>query len=282
MHQLHRIVRSKASAAALKLLVFSGLLLAGNGTANPSTQPEIVSTFSICAWDPATGDLGVAVQSKFFGVGSVVPWAQADIGVIATQSYANTRYGPAGLELLKDGHNAMSVVEQLTAGDPGKELRQLGVVDASGRSAAFTGVKCLDWAGHRTGSGYAVQGNILENEQVVLEMETAFLEAKASGEGELADWLMASLGAGQAAGGDKRGRQSAALLVVRKGGGYAGLNDRYIDLRVEDHSEPIRELGRLLELHKSFYRKAHENPPARGEQPAGQEPIPATEKTSTR
>ena len=236
--------------------------------------PPAIGTYSLCALDPETGDLGVAVQSKFFGVGSVVPWVQADTGAIATQSYANTQYGPAGLALLGEDLDAETVVNQLTAGDPGRELRQLGIVDARGRSAAYTGSECLDWAGHRTGDGYAVQGNILAGEAVVLEMESAFLKAKKSGEGELADWLMAALEAGEAAGGDKRGRQSAALVVARKGAGYAGLNSRYIDLRVEDHPEPVRELQRLLSLHKSFYKRAHQNPPSRNNPDSGTDKPP--------
>ena len=222
------------------------------------TKPApVVATFSIVAFDPATGDLGVAVQSKFFGVGSVVPWAKAGVGAIATQSYANTTYGPEGLALLAAGQPAAGTLHELTRRDARAATRQVGIVDAQGRVASFTGTNCQAWAGHIEGPHFAAQGNILTGEEVVKAMAQAYGDAEKSGRGELGDWLMAALAAGQRAGGDKRGRQSAALLVVRERGGYAGLNDRYIDLRVEDHPEPIQELERLLALHKEFYRDAH-------------------------
>jgi uncharacterized Ntn-hydrolase superfamily protein len=220
-----------------------------------------VATFSVVGFDPDTGDLGVAVQSKFFGVGTVVPWAKAKVGAIATQSYANINYGPEGLALLQTGRSAREALAQLTAADDRREQRQAGIVDAAGRSACFTGTNCNAWAGHRAGTNFCVQGNILAGEAVVIEMSRAFEKARRIDGSELADWLMAALAAGQAAGGDKRGQQSAALLVVREKGGYGGANDRYIDLRVEDHSEPITELARVLEIHKKFYAPAHKKRP---------------------
>jgi uncharacterized Ntn-hydrolase superfamily protein len=224
---------------------------------------HLVATFSVVGFDPATGDLGIAVQSKFFGVGSVVPWAEANVGAIATQSAANTAYGPDGLKLLESGKDAKETVRQLTEADSGRDNRQVGIVDAKGNAASFTGSKCNTWAGHIEGKHFCVQGNILAGEEVVKAMAAAYEEARKAEGSELADWLMAALEAGQKAGGDKRGKQSAALLVVRDKAGYAGANDRYIDLRVEDHSEPIQELARLLEIHKKFYARAHKNKPAR-------------------
>jgi uncharacterized Ntn-hydrolase superfamily protein len=220
-----------------------------------------VATFSVVAFDPDTGELGVAVESKYFGVGTVVPWAKAKVGAIATQSYANVAYGADGLALLQAGKTAKEAVQQLTDADEGRALRQLGIVDARGNSASFTGAKCNPWAGHHEGKHFCVQGNLLTGEDVVEAMATAFEKARRADGSELADWLMASLAAGQAAGGDKRGQQSAALLVVREQGGVGGANDRYIDLRVEDHPDPIKELARLLDIHKKFYAKAHKDRP---------------------
>jgi uncharacterized Ntn-hydrolase superfamily protein len=214
--------------------------------AAPRREPPPVATFSIVAYDPASGDLGVAVESRFLGVGSVVPWARAGVGAVATQAWANVPYGPEGLALLEGGKDAAAAVAALTGGDAGRDKRQVGIVDAKGRAAAYTGSQCLDWAGHRTGDGFTVQGNILAGKQVVDAMADAFAASK----GELADRLVEALAAGQRAGGDKRGMQSAALLVVRKNGGYGGNNDRYVDLRVEDAKEPIAELKRLLDLYK--------------------------------
>ncbi|MEW6306229.1 MAG: DUF1028 domain-containing protein [Verrucomicrobiota bacterium] len=216
-----------------------------------------VATYSIVAFDPATGELGVAVQSKFFGVGSVVPWAKAKVGAIATQSYANVTYGPAGLKLLAAGKSPQETLKLLTESDERREFRQVGIIDAQGRAAAFTGGKCTDWAGHIVGTNFAAQGNLLAGEAVVKDMAAAFLKAQQAEGSELADWLMAALAAAEQAGGDKRGRQSAALLVVREGAGFSGANDRYIDLRVEDHAQPVEELARLLEIHKRFYAGAH-------------------------
>jgi uncharacterized Ntn-hydrolase superfamily protein len=220
----------------------------------------MAATFSIVAFDPEREEWGVAVQSKFFGVGTVVPWARAGVGAIATQSYANIRYGPDGLELLAEGKSAEETLATLLEEDNGRERRQVGIVDGLGRAAAFTGNECNDWAGQIEGTHFCVQGNLLAGEEVVERMAAAFRqarEARANDASGLADWLMAALAAGQEAGGDRRGQQSAALLVVRESGGYAGANDRFIDLRVEDHDRPIEELTRLLEIHKKFYARAH-------------------------
>ncbi len=201
-------------------------------------------TFSIVARDRATGDLGVAVQSRFLAVGSVVPWARAGVGAIATQSYANVRFGPDGLALLEGGDTATRALAALVEADGMREERQAGIVDARGGAATFTGRSCFAWAGGRTGADYAAQGNILAGSAVVDGMADTF-EAGAKPFPEL---LVACLAAADAAGGDRRGRQSAALLIVREGGGYGGGNDRWIDLRVDDHPDPIAELGRLLDL----------------------------------
>ncbi len=226
--------------------------------------PALVATYSIVAFDPATGDLGVAVQSKFFGVGSVVPWARAGVGAIATQAEANVTFGPDGLKLLAAGKTAKQTLDALTVADARREVRQLGIVDAQGRVASFTGAQCHDWAGHIEGKHFAAQGNLLASEAVVKAMAAAFEKARATAKGELADWLTTALDAAEAAGGDRRGRQSAALLVVRENGGYARANDRYVDLRVEDNPEPIKELARLLEIHKRFYPNQHAAKPERG------------------
>ena len=207
--------------------------------------PPYPSTFSIVAADPEAGEAGVAVASRFFAVGTVVPFAKAGVGAVATQSNANTTFGPRGLELLEKGLRPDEVVAVLTRADEGREQRQLGVVAAGGASATYTGPKCNSWAGGRSGPGYAVQGNLLTGEDVVAAMEKAFLESKGK---PLAERLYAAIVAGDAAGGDSRGRQSAALVVVRAKGGYNGFTDRAVDLRVDDHASPIVELGRLLGL----------------------------------
>ncbi len=209
-----------------------------------------LSTFSIVAFDPETGDLGVAVQSKFLAVGAVVPYAKAGVGAIATQSYANLLYGPQGLDLLAQGLSPQEVIDRLTSNDPEAHLRQVGIVDAQGRAAAFTGSGCFPWAGHRVGPNVAVQGNILVGQETVDAMYETFLGAQ----GDLAERLVAALAAGQEAGGDRRGQQSAALLVVREGGSYGGYTDRYIDLRVDDHPRPIEELARLLRLWRVYFQ----------------------------
>lgn len=208
-----------------------------------------ISTFSIAGFDPDNGDLGIAVQSKSFAVGAVVPWAEAGVGAIATQSWANTTYGPRGLELLKIGLSAKQTLDHLIKDDKGKSTRQVGIVDANGDVANYTGEGCYDWAGTISGDHFTAQGNILTGEDVINAMGSSFEKSK----GELADKLLDALIAGQIKGGDKRGQQSAALFVVRKNGGYSGFNDRYIDLRVDDHEKPIQELSRLLDIHKKFF-----------------------------
>lgn len=205
-------------------------------------------TFSIVARDPQKGELGIAVQSKFLAVGALVPWARAGIGAIATQAWANTGYGPRGLELLASGLPAPEVIEILTQADEGREDRQIGIVAVTGSPATYTGKQCFPWAGGRTGEHYACQGNILTGEDTVLAMAHTFENTA----GLLCDRLVAALAAGQAAGGDSRGQQAAALLVVREHGGYAGFNDRFIDLRIDDHFKPIDELQRILQLHKLY------------------------------
>jgi uncharacterized Ntn-hydrolase superfamily protein len=210
---------------------------------------NLVSTFSIAGFDPETASWGVAVQSKFLAVGAIVPWARVGAGAVATQAMANYTYGPRGLELLSEGRTAQETVEALTAGDPQREHRQVGVVDAEGDSATFTGSECFEWAGGIAGEHYAAQGNILVGRETVEAMARAFER----GEDDLASRLLAALQAGQEAGGDRRGRQSAALLVVREGGGYGGDNDRMVDLRVDDHPDPIAELARLYGLHTLYF-----------------------------
>lgn len=208
-----------------------------------------LSTFSIVAHDASTGDLGVAVQSKFLAVGAIVPWAAAGIGAVATQAHANAEFGQSGLEMLAEDYDVISVLETLLEEDDGRTVRQVGMVDADGNAAAYTGEACMEWAGHLTGPDYACQGNILTGEEVVQAMAKAF----ESTEEDLAERLITALVAGQAAGGDRRGQQSAALLVVREGGGYGGTSDRLVDLRVDDHPEPIVELQRLYQLHRLHF-----------------------------
>ncbi len=203
------------------------------------------STFSIVACDPKTKDLGVAVESRFVSVGAVVPWAEAGVGAVATQSFANTAYGPRGLGLLRRGTHPRDAVHRLTEKDRMAPQRQVGIVDARGRAASFTGEECYAWAGGVVGRNYACQGNILAGEEVVKGMARAF----ESTEGDLPIRLLAALHAGQRAGGDRRGQQSAALLVVRAKGGYGGLNDRWIDVRVDDHPAPIDELTRIFNVY---------------------------------
>jgi uncharacterized Ntn-hydrolase superfamily protein len=201
------------------------------------------------AADGGSVSLGVAVASKFLAVGAAVPAAAADVGAIATQAFANLAYRPDGLLLLGEGRSAQETLDALTAADEGRDQRQAGIVDAAGRSATFTGPSCHDWAGGRTGDGYAVQGNILTGPDVVEAMEKAWLGS----EGRLADRLLTALAAGDLAGGDRRGRQSAALLVVRRAGGYGGTSDVEVDLRADDHPDPVPELRRLLDLHRLYF-----------------------------
>jgi uncharacterized Ntn-hydrolase superfamily protein len=212
---------------------------------------EIVATYSIAACDLEAGQWGVATQSKFLGVGSVVPWAEPGVGAIATQAYANPRYGPDGLALLRDGLSAQEVVERLTAADDGRDHRQVGVVDAQGRGASFTGDECMDWAGGRTGDCYAAQGNILVSAETVDAIAETFERAQ----GTLAERLLDCLDAAQAAGGDRRGQQSAALLVVERDGGYAGLSNEVVDLRVDEHERPLEELRRIYVMHQAIFGK---------------------------
>jgi uncharacterized Ntn-hydrolase superfamily protein len=210
---------------------------------------KTISTFSIVARDPVTGELGIAVASRFFSVGSVVPWAKANVGAVATQSFANTSFGWRGLELLKKGATPEEVKEILIRNDDNPERRQFGIVSSNGNSITYTGSECLPWAGGRSGPNYAIQGNILTGESVVTSMEKTFLETT----GTLAERLYAALLAGNDAGGDARGKQSAALLVVKENAGYGGYTDRAIDIRVDDHQEPFKELGRLLDYAQMNY-----------------------------
>jgi uncharacterized Ntn-hydrolase superfamily protein len=236
-------------------LLLTGLALAGQG--NPVTRapaPQAVaeqepwtSTFSIAAYDPEKKEWGVAVASKYLAVGSLVPWAKAGVGAVATQAATNTSYGSRGLELMAQGKSAKETIKQLTEEDAGRDSRQLGMVDAKGEAANFTGPECISWAGGKSGKHYTCQGNLLAGEAVVTDMAKAFEESK----GPLAWRLMVALEAAEKAGGDKRGKQSAAILVVREHGGPfwgAGFSDRYLDFRVDDHKEPVQELARILAL----------------------------------
>src|SRR6267143_3398276 len=232
----------------------------------PADLQKRAHTYSIVAWDSATGDLGVAVQSKFPNVGGIVPWARAGVGAVATQSLANTAYGERGLDLMALGESAPEALRVVIRGDRGRAQRQVGMVDARGNAASWTGDSCFDWAGGRTltpagdiisagkgqmifGRFFAAQANIMVSDQTVKNMAEAFQHAS----GALADRLLAALAAGQAGGGDKRGMESAALLVVRRNAGYLGLNDRYIDVRVYDDTNPLRELQRLYRLHQLYF-----------------------------
>jgi uncharacterized Ntn-hydrolase superfamily protein len=210
----------------------------------------VVGTYSICACDLEAQQWGIAVQSKFLAVGSVVPWAEALTGAIATQSYANPRYGPEGLALLREGLPAEEVVERLTAADDERAQRQLGVVDAQGRGASYTGDGCHEWAGHRTGPSYAAQGNILVSGETVDALAETF---EATAGQPLVERLLDCLDAAQSAGGDRRGQQSAALLVVGPEQGYAGLSDVFVDLRVDDHPKPLEELRRIFDIHQRLF-----------------------------
>jgi uncharacterized Ntn-hydrolase superfamily protein len=203
-----------------------------------------ISTFSIAGRDSLTGELGVAVASRFFAVGSVVPWAEANVGAVATQSFANTSFGWRGLELLRLGLEPSEAIDLLLRYDDNPAKRQVGMVAADGKSATYTGKECIAWAGGRNGKNYTVQGNILTGEIVVVAMEKAFLETK----GTLAERLYAALLAGDRNGGDSRGKQSAALVVVKEGAGYGGYTDLAIEIRVDDHADPLQELGRLLTI----------------------------------
>jgi uncharacterized Ntn-hydrolase superfamily protein len=210
----------------------------------------VVATYSIAACDLEARQWGVATQSKFLGVGSVVPWAEPQVGAIATQAWANPRYGPDGLALLRDGLSAEEVVERLTSADEGRDHRQLGVVDGKGGGATFSGAECMDWAGGRTGPCYAAQGNILVSAETVDAIAETF---EATSGRPLAERLLDCLDAAQAAGGDRRGQQSSALLVVERDGGYAGLSDSVVDLRVDEHELPLEELRRIYVMHQAIF-----------------------------
>jgi uncharacterized Ntn-hydrolase superfamily protein len=210
-----------------------------------------LSTFSIVACDLKAQAWGIAVASKFPAVGAIVPWAKAKIGAVATQALANTTFGPRGLELMASGFSAEDTVSKLLAHDGDRERRQVGVVDRKGKSASYTGKACAEWAGGLAGPGYAIQGNIPAGAEVIHRMEHAFLDAK----GELPERLFAAISAGAHAGGNRRGRQSAALIVVKPKAGYGGYNDRWIDYRVDDHLNPVARLGELLQLHHLYFDK---------------------------
>jgi uncharacterized Ntn-hydrolase superfamily protein len=234
--------RTAAAAVCVAILLLAFL------AAVPAAASQPIATFSIVGYDPATGDLGVAVQSKFFAVGSVVPWAMANVGAIASQAYGNTTFGPLGLEMLESGMTVEAVMESLLAHDPDAAQRQVGIVDASGSSFAYTGDECMEWAGHETGPNFSAQGNILVSGETVAAMARTFRET----EGILGERLMRALEEGQAAGGDSRGMQSAAIYIVREGGGYGGYNDVYCDLRVDDSEDPIVELRRIFDIWKEW------------------------------
>ncbi len=235
----------KCVTSILILVILSGF----HYLYSQSPEQKNISTFSIAARDSATGELGVAVASRFFSVGSVVPWAKAKVGAVATQSFANTSFGWRGLDLLKDGATPEEVVKILLRNDDDPDRRQVGIVGSDGKSVTYTGSKCLPWAGGRSGPNYAIQGNILAGETVVTAMEKTFLET----EGTLADRLYAALLAGNEQGGDARGKQSAAMLVVKEHAGYGGYTDRAIDIRVDDDPQPFKELGRLLNYAQMNY-----------------------------
>ena len=202
-------------------------------------------TFSIVAYDPKNKEWGVAVQSKFVAVGSIVPFAKANVGAIATQALANTSYGPKGLQLLKNGLKVCDVIERLLEDDDLMEERQVGIVDTKGKVASFTGKNCFEWAGHIVGKNFACQGNILASEKVIQGMANAFENTS----GDLVEKFFAALEMGQKNGGDRRGKESAAILIVKKEGAYDGGTDRYIDIRVDEHPEPIKELKKVFEIY---------------------------------
>jgi uncharacterized Ntn-hydrolase superfamily protein len=213
------------------------------------------STFSIVAADPDAGEVGVAVQSKFLCVGAVVPWGRGGVGAVATQSFADVSFGPRGLDLLEVGHDPQAILDQLLVNDKDAALRQVGIIDIMGRAASYTGRECFPHANSVTGPNFACQGNIMATAEVVPSMARGFESAS----GPLAERLVEALRAAQRAGGDQRGQESAALLVVKPEGGYGGTSDRYIDLRVDHHTEPIQELARLLELHRFYFQRPEES-----------------------
>ena len=232
------------------------LQMALGALAGDALRPIPVATFSIAACDPETGEVGVAVQSKFIAVGSVVPWARAGVGAVATQSFANVTYGPRGLKLLQEGKSPAEAIKLLTTDDLNREKRQVGIISADGSSAHYTGKECFSWAGGKSGKNFTAQGNILAGEEVITAMAESFTGS--AGKAPLAQRLIDALAAGQEAGGDRRGKQSAALLVVRKNWGYGGDNDRFRDLRVDDHEHPIRELERIYRIHRKIFPRPNE------------------------
>ncbi len=212
----------------------------------------VIPTFSIVAADADTHEAGVAVASRALAVGAIVPWARAHAGAVATQAWANPTYGPRALELMEMGVPPQEVIQNLTLEDQERTLRQVGAVHPSGAAATYTGADCLPWAGGRSGQGFACQGNILAGPQVIEAMVTAYQRAT----GEMPERLLAALVAGEEAGGDTRGKQAAALLVVKPAGGYAGLNDRLVDLRVDDHPAPVQELERIFGIWRGWRRRS--------------------------
>lgn len=212
------------------------------------------STYSIVGADPAAGECGVAVQSKFLAVGAFVPWARGGVGAVATQAFAEITYGSRGLDLLDSGMSPEMAVESLISADDMRDHRQVGIVSADGRSATFTGAECFEFAVGISGENFAAQGNILTSPEVPEAMATAFNGSS----GNLASRLLSALAAGQEAGGEKRGMESAALLVVRPGGGYGGTNDRWLDLRVDHSDSPIEDLGRLFDLHTLYFGRTRD------------------------
>ncbi len=252
-----RILRAHPLSRGVAALL-PGLVLAACQQPRPQAAHSegLVATYSIVAADVERGELGVAVQSKFFSVGSVVPWARAEVGAVATQSFANPQYGKQGLERLARGESPEKALAALVAADSGSARRQAGLVNAAGDTAAHTGSDCRPFAGHRHGRHYVVQGNLLAGPEVLAAMAEVFEDKRDHG-ATLAEALVAALQAGEDAGGDRRGRQSAALLVVRKDAGYQGVDDRFIDLRVEDHPDPTVELARLLGIHREFFAERH-------------------------
>ncbi len=222
---------------------------------NNHVSKNYVNTFSIVGFDPETGELGVAVASKFLAAGALVPYAKAGVGAVATQSWVNSDYGPKGLQLMAEGLSAAQALQQVTEEDDNREVRQVGFVDTNGGSATFTGKDCYAWAGGIAGTNFAAQGNILVDDRTVQAMADAFINTQ----GELAMRLLRALQAGEEAGGDSRGKQAAGLLIVKEKGGYGGYNDRYIDLRVDDHQEPVRELIRIYHLHQLYFKPTDPN-----------------------
>ena len=242
----------KARWLVRKLIIAIGLLLPCAGAWTQDLPLPPVSTYSIVARDPATGDLGVAVQSHYFSVGSVVPWAEAGVGAVATQSFAEPSYGPLGLTLMRTGRSATEALAALVSTDTGKEVRQVAMIDARGEVAAHTGARTIAYAGHQLGHQFSVQANLMERATVWPAMATAFETTK----GDLAERLLAALEAAEEQGGDIRGRQSAALLIVSGESSGRPWDNRIFDLRVEDHSEPITELRRLVELQRTYNKLA--------------------------